>query len=87
MLVEQITEDEASLRIKGLESFFISEHSGFDELEMGVLYFYDVVLARDLGTHKAGDKLTGLMLDINRTIIQLDLDENGENFHIFKFGF
>lgn len=88
MLVEQVNENYANeTNRKGLETFFIEDGSQFDEMELGVYYFYNVTLARDIGNLKKGDKFLGMMLDINKTLIQFDVDHDNAKFLIFKFGF
>lgn len=60
---------------------------GWDEMDTSCQYFYDCELIKNIADIPAGTKIKGIHCDHQRSFMQLDFDEEGEDYRVFKISY
>lgn len=73
--------------LKGIEGKFVESWDGWDEIDSGVLYFYDVKLLPEyeyLMKDINGVKSVGVCVSVNECFIQFDFFDENNDFILSK---
>lgn len=68
--------------LKGIESAFITEWSGWDEIDAGVLGFYDPVLKPEISTMLSLNPIDFVVVDTSKNQVDFYCDSKVESFKL-----
>ena len=61
--------------------------NGWDEMDTSCLYFYNCELVQDIADIPKGTKVPGILCDHQNGRMQIQFDEEGKDYRVFKIGY